>query len=414
MRVLFDPNLEASLRAIGRAADDAGARAWVVGGVVRDALIGAPITDIDVTIAGDAEGVVRRLGVEWNAEFEQHDAFSTATLTAPGTPRVDVVRARRETYAHPGALPDVVPAGIAEDLERRDFSVNAMAADLRADCFGEMLDPMNGKGDLERHTLRILHAGSFADDPTRLFRAGRYAVRLGLEPDAATDEAAALAVRDGALGTISADRRRREVELMLGEPRWADAIAWLNRWGVWEGIAPCWMPCAPMLRRADVVRAWALRSVGEGTSEAADLRWLVLLAATMTPVAEVMAVKPAELRLVHSVWKAIESLSDVDGPAWWRQMDDMPMIALLAATALCGSDSEKARLTGYIASVRNKRLTITGDDLLAHGARPGPALGLALSLTLDGLRTGRLNGAEAELKYAMNAWRENAGAGGQS
>lgn len=410
MRVCFDPNLEPILRVIGRAADDAGAHAWVVGGVVRDALIGAQVADIDITIVGNAESVVRRLDDEWKAEVEHHDAFSTATLVAAGFPRVDMVRARKETYSRPGALPDVVPSGIDDDLARRDFSVNAIAVDLGEEHFGEVLDPFSGQADLERRTLRILHAGSFIDDPTRLFRAARYGVRLGLKPDAATDEAASLAVCGGALETISADRRRREVELIITEPRWVDAVVWLNRWGVWESLAGGWTPVASTLKRADVVRAWALRTDKVSTPPAADLRWLTFLAAAPSPIGDALAVKPVELRLIAGVQAVLASLLEADGPAWWREMDGEPLCALLAATALSGSDSQKARLTRYIASVRNVRLSISGDDLLLSGAVPGPALGLALNLTLDGVRTGRLTGAEAELEYAMNAWRESIGA----
>src|SRR3954447_13160340 len=164
---------------------------WIVGGAVRDALLGRDPRDLDLVVEGDAAEVARRLG----EEPLLHERFGTAT--AGGA--VNLAAARRERYERPGALPVVeLGAPIAEDLARRDFTVNALAVRL-AD--GELEAVPNGLEDLSHHRLRVLHEGSFLDDPTRLLRLVRYGARLRFQLEEATRARAVAAGRDGALGT---------------------------------------------------------------------------------------------------------------------------------------------------------------------------------------------------------------------
>src|SRR3954452_9369732 len=133
----------------------AGAELYLVGGAVRDLMLGRGRTDLDIAVAGDAREVARRLG----GEVTEHERFATATVRLGGA-EIDLASTRAETYAHPGALPDVAPAGIDEDLERRDFTVNAMALPLGKE-HGGLLDPHGGREDLAEGILRVLHDRSF-------------------------------------------------------------------------------------------------------------------------------------------------------------------------------------------------------------------------------------------------------------
>jgi tRNA nucleotidyltransferase (CCA-adding enzyme) len=407
MVVRFDPAVEAILRDVGRAVASLHIEAWAVGGVVRDALMGCVSRDVDVSIVGVVRTLAERLRVEWDASLESHDAFETATLLRGDGFTVDLARARSVYYERPGALPTVTPSCLTDDLKRRDFSVSALAASIADSGFGVLVDLHGGQSDIETRTLRVLHPASFQDDPTRLFRAARYAVRLGLEPDAETDRAGAAAVAGGALGTITADRRRHELELLLTEPHWADGVAWLNRWGVWAAITDGWEPGPGTLKRVDVARAWALRTVNEDVPSAAVVHWLTLLASAPSSLAENLVAKPAESRLVDAVRGVLDSLQGTETPLWWRELDAHPLSVLLSSLALCGSDSEKRRLTAYLERIRPVALAITGDDLLRNGVKPGPELGAALKQTLDAVRCGQLpcGDAAAELNYATGMWR---------
>ena len=234
------------LEAIAAAAGRAGARAWLVGGAVRDLLLGRESVDVDVALEGGAsaaEDAVATLSAVpgWRCRT-RHAAFGTATLEAPHGRRIDLAVTREETYAHPGALPAVTPgAPIARDLSRRDFTIHAMALPLGPGGSGApLLDPFGGEADLRKRLVRLLHGDSLADDPTRAFRAARYAARLGFELDAGFVPAAERAVASGAFVRVSGDRLRRALEEVLSEENRDVAIGILARLGILPAVVDGW------------------------------------------------------------------------------------------------------------------------------------------------------------------------------
>ena len=167
-----------------------GTGSYLVGGFVRDLLLKRPNLDIDIVVEGDATQVAKAMCERWNGTLEVHSQFGTATVTPEDTalPKVDFVTARRETYQGSGTLPIVQSGTITDDLHRRDFSINALAMCLGTNAFGTIVDKTGGLEDLEAGIVRVLHNRSFMDDPTRIFRASRYAGRYGFRI-AETDEA---------------------------------------------------------------------------------------------------------------------------------------------------------------------------------------------------------------------------------
>ncbi len=204
---------------------------YLVGGVVRDILLGRAVKDFDLVVEGNsaefAEYIVRKFG----GKTLIHSKFMTATwvvnestfkrLNFPSFRSswhlsFDLVSARYEIYSQPGALPTVKRSTIDDDLRRRDFTINAIAIRLDGDHFGELFDPLDGQKDLENKLIRVLHDKSFVDDPTRIFRAVRYAVRYGFEIDPGTlklinDET------QGVLSQLSGERIRHEFDLIFEE-----------------------------------------------------------------------------------------------------------------------------------------------------------------------------------------------------
>src|SRR6478609_3289396 len=196
---------------------------YLVGGAVRDLLLGRGRSDLDLVVVGDAAALASRLG----AEALEHERFATAKVRLDGH-EIDIASARTETYPRPGALPDVEPAeGIDADLARRDFTVNAMAIPLEG---AGLIDPHGGRADLDAGRLRVLHEGSFADDPTRALRAARYAARFGFELEPATAEL----LRTTDLDTVSPDRRRAEMLRLAAEATAPRALALLAKWRLIE------------------------------------------------------------------------------------------------------------------------------------------------------------------------------------
>ncbi len=195
---------------------------YLVGGAVRDLLLGRPRTDVDLVVVGDAAGLAARLG----GAGAEHERFGTVKVEVDGH-ELDIATARRESYPHPGALPDVAPADDIEgDLGRRDFTINAMAIPLGEEP--QLIDPRGGRDDLERGLLRVLHERSFEDDPTRAIRAARYASRYGFTPEPETDRL----LRRTDLATVSADRRRAELERLAAEPAGVVGLGLLAGWGI--------------------------------------------------------------------------------------------------------------------------------------------------------------------------------------
>lgn len=263
------------LAALAREAEAAGGTAYLVGGAVRDALLGREAIDHDVAFEGTVHAgatlVSALVGAGWTCEA-RHDRFGTARLRAEGGERVDVAVTREESYPHPGALP-VVRAGvpISRDLARRDFTIHAMAFRLGGGAGGGLLDPFGGEADLELRRIRLLHGGSLSDDPTRLFRAARYAARLGFGLDDGFEPAMQRAVADGAFARISGDRLRRALQEVLSEENRAVAMELLERLGAPSAVVHGW--------RVDPV---ALAALGSATG--ADDAWTALVGAV--PVEE--------------------------------------------------------------------------------------------------------------------------------
>ncbi len=345
------------------AAERAGVVAHLVGGAVRDALLGLEATNLDLVVDGDQMPLVEALG----AEAVVHDRFETATVQLAGR-AVDVARARTERYPTPGALPEVSPAELADDLGRRDFSVNAMAVPL-ADP-GALVDLHGGVADLRAGLLRVLHRGSFVDDPTRALRAARYAARLGLEPEPTTLEL----IRETDLGSVSGDRVAAELGKLAAEPDPAVGFALLDHWGL--------IALGPRGREL-IERVAALLSEEPWTGIAP--RPAAILAAARGPT-------PAALELA-----ALEP--------------GAPSVAVAAARGRNGVELTLARALGalwldrYLREWRQVELEISGEDLIAAGVGEGPAVGRGLAAALRAKLDGEAPTRADELRIALDAAR---------
>jgi len=223
------------LRGISEEANQLGQKAYLVGGVVRDLLLGYPNFDLDLVIEGDAVKLAQRIAEIKQTKLIIHPRFGTAKLSYDNF-TLDMATARGETYAKPGALPTVTPGTLNDDLFRRDFSINAMAISLMPSNYGELVDPYQGRSDLEQHLVRILHPNSFSDDATRILRAIRYEQRLRFELEPQT---AQLLKQDiPMLDTISGDRIRHELELIFREKHPEYALKQLGELGALQRINP--------------------------------------------------------------------------------------------------------------------------------------------------------------------------------
>jgi len=336
----------------------------LVGGAVRDLLLGREPRELDVVVEGDAVALARAL----DPAAVVHERFATATVLVDGH-AVDLATARQERYPRPGALPEVLPAGMAEDLRRRDVTVNAIALPLAG---GPLVAVPDAVEDLAAGVLRVLHDASFVDDPTRLHRLARYAARLGFEIERRTRSLADAAVRDGALGTVSGPRIGAELRLAAGEP---DPLAALGCMAAF-GLVPAAVQPRPVIAdalallpfdgRPDllVLGAWQVGSFAQLGFSAAELAVLDRLVRAKELAGDARACgRPSELRFL---------------------LDGEPV----EAVALAGALGAREPVLAYLEALRHVRLSITGADLLAAGVPEGPEVGrrlrAALAARLDG------------------------------
>jgi tRNA nucleotidyltransferase/poly(A) polymerase len=281
------------LAGLAREVRAAGAAAHLVGGAVRDALLGRLPVDLDVAVEGPVRSVSRLCRAlsdrGWSCEA-LHERFGTATLRAPAGERIDLAATREETYPHPGALPVVTPGvPVGRDLGRRDFTIHAMAWRLGPEGVeGPLLDPFGGQADLGLRRIRLLHEGSLADDPTRVFRAARYAARLGFELDAGIGGALGRGVESGAFEKISGDRLRRALHELLSEENRGVAMEHLARLSVPAALVAGW----------EVDAATARDLAGAPTGDAA---WARLLEAAVPELRERIATRMGFSRALRRI-----------------------------------------------------------------------------------------------------------------
>ncbi|NLE65181.1 MAG: CCA tRNA nucleotidyltransferase [Elusimicrobia bacterium] len=226
-------NVRKVLEDVREVSDQKGVAAWLVGGMVRDLILKRFSIDVDLVVEGPGVLFARTLAARWGARCVAHQRFGTAVLQLPDGLRVDVVTARRETYARPGALPDVIFGQISDDLFRRDFTINAIACSLASEDFGLIRDDFDGVSDLKKRILRVMHYRSFVDDPTRILRAVRYEKRFDLKMEDRTLAALKSACHEDAFRTITPVRYFHEFVRILEEE---DPLPALRRLRSVEGL----------------------------------------------------------------------------------------------------------------------------------------------------------------------------------
>ncbi len=367
-------------------------RVWVVGGAVRDLLLGGVPSDLDLVVEGDALVVARRAADRLGGEVLVHERFGTATVHGPEG-SFDLAGARRESYPQPGSLPVVeLGAPLQDDLARRDFSVNTLALRL-AD--GELLGVPDAREDLDARLLRVLHDASFRDDPTRLVRLARYAGRLGFAIEPHTAALAGLAVSVGALRTVSGERLGAELRLLAHEPQPAALVA-LEAHGLGAALLPGFAADAALAERVmalcPIDARPGLAALGSAVRDARP--------AELGERLRELAFPAADAEAIVACAESGELLSALRGARPSAADELLRHRPLEAAVVTAAAGSEAAR--DWLEHGRHLRTAIGGDDLLAAGLS-GPAVGRGLRAARAALLDGEAPDREAQLAAALAA-----------
>ena len=402
LRLMRDPNLLSSEKQmlLSVIADQAAASSmpcYLVGGFVRDLLLGRPVNDLDVIVEGDAiklgEGLVNAHG----GKLTPHLKFRTAIwqpapdTSAPDT--IDLITARNETYLNPGALPTVRPSTIEDDLHRRDFTVNAMAVRIDGEHFGELLDPLGGQVDLEKGLIRVLHPHSFIDDPTRIFRAIRYEQRYSFNFEPSTlnlinPESLAVITR------LSGERIRHELDLIFEEEHSFKMIQRVGSLNMFDRIHPN----LPLFNTnysdfmdMDPTLDFPVDRVAMGY-----MLWLMNLSADV--IQSISNRLDFDSDLYHAVWavsqlsRSLPYLANSTPSEWTYAIEKLPLLSIYVVYLV----SRENALLDYLSVWRHIKPHTTGDDLKSRGLPPGPRFGEILTQLRSAWLDGQVKNAQEE------------------
>jgi tRNA nucleotidyltransferase (CCA-adding enzyme) len=377
---------------------------YLVGGTVRDILLGEQSFDVDIAVEGDAIQLAKALAEALDGRVRPHEKFGTAVVLYGDGGRIDVVTTRTEFYDAPAALPTVEHATIREDLFRRDFTINAMAVSLKGDDLGRLVDPFGGRADLEAGVLRVLHNLSFIDDPTRIFRAIRYENRYGFRMDEHTARLARSTVEMGLVGDVSSARLRDELVLLLSEGDVRHSILRLAELGAAGAIHPHLAADEEAVALFDrlvaladehdaEVPAWRLGLLVLARKLPPDelYDWLDRLKVRRRDAERIAAAITVAPRLVERLRERGADPAEVVALAE-PYAPDAPLFALALA--------DLPALEDYFRRLRDVRLEITGNDVAELGLAESPRVGEVLAEVRRRKLNGELDGRESELAAA--------------
>ena len=391
------------LKQIGRHADEHGVSVYLVGGVVRDLLLKRENWDLDITVEGEGIAFARLVADQYRAGLAVFERFATARLAFPDGLKMDIATTRRESYAQPAVLPTVQPASIEEDLYRRDFTINAMAVQLNQEQFGRLLDPYGGQSDLRARTIRVLHAGSFQDDPTRIFRAIRFEQRFGFRLERTTSRLLAQAASANLIQQLSGPRLQNEILLLFAEHDPVRTIVRLGQLKLLRFLHRSLSHTKNVKRVVTAVPKALAWWVSRFPDSMIDRPIIPLMALSSESSAVVVAAMIRRLALSreqaknvsaggHRVDRALKRLTNkgkVQPSQVYRLLADFSDEALVLLLAkqvgrqqMVGLSLLKRYLVAYIKN-RTIKTALTGRDLQAMGLQPGPQYKTILEKLLD-------------------------------
>ena len=402
-------------------ANDMGYSLYIVGGFVRDLVLGAPTLDLDLVVEGDAIAMARRLGKKLDARIRTHSRFGTAKVIldgnrAKGVPEsLDFVTARTEFYERPTELPRVEYSSIKQDLYRRDFTINTMAICLDRDRYGELLDYYSGLRDIRNRRIRVLHSLSFVEDPTRILRAVRFEQRLGFEIEERSEELISDAL--DLIDDVSGERLRHELYLILGEKKPEMALVRLHRLGVLARIHPSltwsheqsemFARLRQVFAKTDYMEPSTHPGMGASLSAKPNdgsaiegppslaLSYLALFTSSLDrnelgEVSQRLHISQRDLQLLHQVSELRDELDMLQADVLLRSqiyhlLQPFSQEARFVISALCDSSVVQERLNLYEKELGDVEPVVDGHYLQGLGIKPGPVYGIILGRIRDAL-----------------------------
>ncbi len=404
------------IRELGIFADARRMGLYLVGGCVRDCLLGAGHFDLDFVVEGDGIAFAEAVAGKWGVKATTHKRFGTATLMSPAGLKIDIATSRREMYEKPGALPVVAPGTLRDDLFRRDFTINAMALCVNPSRFAQLIDNYGGQKDLKAGCVRALHALSFMDDPTRILRAVRFEQRLGFVIEKNTFAVLREAVRAGMLERVQKHRLRDELLFIFQESGLFEILRRLHQAAGFGFISPSlrwessWRGQLAALRK--IAADWGCAGRPRRRPDGAVMSLALILA--RLPLKEARRVmldfafhREVSGTVLSVVERGVETLRRLSRPGLrpsevYRLLEPLSTEAVLLMPVLSASRTVARHVADFLDHHNAPVLCVTGEDLQALGLKPGPRYKEILRELLYAKIDGRVSGKDAELAWVKN------------
>ena len=403
------------LKFIGRVARELDYPVYIVGGFVRDIILGVDDFDLDVVVEGDGINFAKELAFRLGADFIKHKRFGTATVVTKDKIKVDVASARKEIYEEPASLPKVSPGTIKDDLGRRDFAINAMAIDIAQSSFGRLVDFYQSREDIEKKAIRILHNLSFIDDPTRILRAIRFEQRFNFRIESRTLKLLQEALSRGMLEKVHKHRLRDEIILILKEPCVVKCLSRINELCGLKFIHSDLRldnKTLNLLGSIDEAHSWFRNSF---THRRKLERWLLYLMVllegldrhSLEAALKEFAFRKGEAKIILSFKsesaKAISRLKESVSPSHiYRILEPLSYEVILLTLLKADSREVKNKIKDFLRMYSASRIFISGHELKELGITPGPDFKEILKKLLYAKLDKKFKTREEELRYLKN------------
>ncbi len=377
IRATLPENVLYYLKEAGNAAKELNFNAYLVGGIVRDIILGYENLDIDIVIEGDGIEFAKHFAKKFNAKVATHERFKTATIILPDKTRIDVATAREEYYDLPGSLPVVEKSSIKLDLYRRDFTINALAVKLH-DKFGDLLDFFGGLNDIKNKKIRVLHMLSFIDDPTRMYRAVRFAARLGFEIGEQTERLIKSAVELGVVHRVEKVRIFNEIVHILNNENVVESFKMLKKYNLIRALNERLIIDNRILdylkKTEDIVKSYSIFCKNRKFKR--ERVFLIVLEYLFRKSASFIESIGADEVTINFVRKVLAQLPKANGVIQrkdstnlevYNVLSRMPLEGVLALYVLA---KDNRKVVVYLEELMHAQPLICGEDILKLGFKP--------------------------------------------
>ena len=416
MKTIFPIHILRLIQQISELAGKEGFSVYLVGGIVRDLILGLTNVDIDLVVDGDGLSFGALLAETIPGRIKFHERFATFSLYLADGTKIDIASARKETYDFPGALPTVEKGTLKQDLFRRDFTVNAMAISLNGKSFGRLIDYFGGRQDLNLRIIKVLHEERFMDDPTRIFRSVRFEKRYGFTIEAETFSFARKAVEQNVFENVSFSRLKEELLLVLKEKNMVPILKRLQQIGLWERVFPELILTGEILFYLKSILKYKESNCQFFGSVDYDLIILLILChqANKNQVEDFMEKYPWPKNYRRAFRKFLSLKQDL--PFLLKSKN----IPLSCYDKILGKLPNEVIIYLYLISNRAKQnmiakyfikrqecvMAISGNDLKLLGITPGPAFKMILNQVRAAKLDGRIQTRDDEIAYVKELMRK--------